>query len=65
MQQQIRRNSFNNLRTTNHWPYLMANVGLQPMLYNYCNPDYAIFIDYESLPPPRLKDLKEKIEQLL
>ena len=25
----------------------------------------AIFIDYESLPPPMLEDLKEKIEQLL
>ena len=64
-QQEIRRDSFKDLRTTNHWPYLMANVALQPMSYNYCNPDDAIFIDYESLPPPRLEDLKEKIEQLL
>ena len=34
-------------------------------IYNYCNPDDAIFIDYESLPVPNLEDLKEKIEELL
>ena len=64
-QQEIRRNAFDNLRTTNHWPYLMATVPEQPMSYNFCNPDDPIFIDYESLPVPNLEDLKEKIEELL
>ena len=63
-QQQFRRNSFNNLRTTNHWPYLMATVPEQPMSYNFCNPDDPIFIDYESLPVPNLEDLKAEFSEL-
>ena len=60
-----RRKYFEKLRTTSHWPYPMNVVPEQPNMYNYYNSDFPITIDYDSLPKPKLDDLKEEIEKLL
>ena len=60
-----RKNFYNKLRTTSHWPYPMNVVPTQPNTYNYYNPSNEIFIDYESLPKPELSDLEEEINKLL
>ena len=64
-QQKQRRKFFERLRTTSHWPYPMNVVPTQPNGYNYYNPENEIFIDYESLPEPRLDDYIEEINKLL
>ena len=43
----------------------MNVVPMQPNFYNHYNPNFPITIDYDSLPLPKLDDLKEKIEKLL
>ena len=55
---------FNNLRTTNHYPYPISCVSEQPTTYNYYNND-NLFIDYSTLPKPELDDLIDKIQELL
>jgi ectoine hydroxylase-related dioxygenase (phytanoyl-CoA dioxygenase family) len=52
------------LRTTNHYPYPIAKVPLQPNNYNHYNND-NLYIDYSLLQPPDLDDLLEKIYDLL
>tara|TARA_B100001093_G_scaffold129420_1_gene122007 strand:- start:1510 stop:2394 length:885 start_codon:yes stop_codon:yes gene_type:complete len=64
-QRSQRRKYFEKLRTTSHWPYPMNVVPEQPNMYNYYNPYFPITIDYDSLPKPKLDDLKEEIEKLL
>ena len=64
-QRSQRRKYFEKLRTTSHWPYPMNVVPEQPNMYNYYNSDFPITIDYDSLPKPKLDDLKEEIEKLL
>ena len=64
-QQNQRKKYFEKLRTTSHWPYPMNVVPEQPNMYNYYNSDFSITIDYDSLPKPKLDDLKEEIEKLL
>ena len=64
-QQEIRKNCFDNKRTTNHWPYPMGIVPEQPNFYNYNNPNNLIYIDYNSLPKPDIDDLLNKIKKLL
>lgn len=55
---------FNTLRTTNHYPYPMTAVSLQPIVYNsYNNP--GLYIDYNSLSIPDLDNLSDKIKPLL
>jgi len=61
IQQNLRREYFEERYTTSHWPYPITNVPLQP----YYNKDNRITIDYASLPKPKLDDLKEEIEKLL
>jgi len=70
--QDRRRHYFNTYRTTNHYPYPMTAVPKQPNNYNnkddnnYNNNKNDIFyIDYDSLPEPKLDDLLDKIEDLL
>ena len=60
-----RKNFYNKLRTTSHWPYPMNVVPTQPNTYNYYNKDKEIFIDYESLFKPEISDLEEEINRLL
>ena len=64
-QQKQRRKFFENKRTTSHWPYPMNVVPEQPNTYNYYNPEYPIYINYDELPDPELDDLMDKINQLL
>jgi len=64
IQQNLRREYFEERYTTSHWPYPLTNVPLQPY-YNYYNQGNRIIIDYASLPKPKLDDLKEEIEKLL
>ncbi len=64
-QQKLRQKYFENLNTTNHYPYPMAAIPLQPNTYNYYNPDNPIYIDYENLRKPRLDDLYDEIKKLL
>lgn len=64
-QQQMRRNFYNKMRTTSHWPYPINPVPEQPNLYNYYNPYDPIWIDYASLPKPDLHDMENEIENLL
>jgi ectoine hydroxylase-related dioxygenase (phytanoyl-CoA dioxygenase family) len=64
IQQNLRREYFEERYTTSHWPYPITNVPLQPY-YNYYNQGTRIAIDYASLPKPKLDDLKEEIEKLL
>ena len=64
IQQNLRREYFEERYTTSHWPYPITNVPLQPY-YNYYNQGTRITIDYASLPKPKLDDLKEEIEKLL
>lgn len=64
-QQELRQKYFENLNTTNHYPYPMAPVPLQPNTYNYYNPDNQIYIDYEKLRKPKLDDLYNEIQKLL
>lgn len=61
----LRKNYYNRLRTTSHWPYPMNAVPKQPNGYNYYNYLNPIIIDYNYLSKPVLSDLKPKIEQLL
>jgi ectoine hydroxylase-related dioxygenase (phytanoyl-CoA dioxygenase family) len=61
IQQNLRREYFEERYTTSHWPYPITNVPLQP----YYNQGNKITIDYASLPKPKLDDLKEEIEKLL
>jgi hypothetical protein len=64
IQQNLRREYFEERYTTSHWPYPLTIVPLQPY-YNYYNQGTRITIDYASLPKPKLDDLKEEIEKLL
>ena len=64
IQQNLRREYFEENYTTSHWPYPLTIVPLQPY-YNYYNQGNRITIDYASLPKPKLDDLKEEIEKLL
>jgi len=64
IQQNLRREYFEERYTTSHWPYPLTIVPLQPY-YNYYNQGNRITIDYASLPKPKLDDLKEEIEKLL
>ena len=64
-EQNQRRKYFEKLRTTSHWPYPMNVVPEQPNMYNHYNPSKPISIDYDSLPIPKLDDLKEEIEKIL
>ena len=64
-QQELRRNYFNNKRTTSHWVYPMNAVPKQPITYNYYNYFNPIYIDYDKLPKLHLSDLLSKIEKLL
>jgi ectoine hydroxylase-related dioxygenase (phytanoyl-CoA dioxygenase family) len=61
IQQNLRREYFEENYTTSHWPYPLTSVPLQP----YYNQGTRITIDYASLPKPKLDDLKEEIEKLL
>ena len=63
--EQYKRSSyFDDLRTTNHFPYPMSPISLQPNTYNYYNND-TFYIDYSELSKPKLGDLLDKIERLL
>jgi len=59
-----RVNNFNNLRTTNHYPYPINCVPEQPITYNHYYND-NLYIDYSNLPIPILDDLMSKIQELL
>ena len=61
IQQNLRREYFEERYTTSHWPYPLTSVPLQP----YYNQGTRITIDYASLSKPKLDDLKEEIEKLL
>lgn len=61
---QKRIQCFNDLRTTNHYPYPITCVPEQPNVYNYYNND-NIYIDYKVQEKPILDDLMEEIEKLL
>jgi hypothetical protein len=62
-QRALRREYFVERYTTSHWPYPLTIVPLQPY-YNYYS-ESRIIIDYDSLPKPKLEDLKEEIYKLL
>jgi len=63
--EQFKRNYyFITKRTTNHFPYPMTPISLQPNTYNYYNND-NYYIDYNKLPEPNLNDLLDKIYKLL
>ena len=62
--QNLRFNCFHNLRTTNHYPYPISPIYLQPNTYNYHNND-NLYIDYSNLPKPKLDDLLDNIHKLL
>ena len=64
-QTKMRAECFKNLYNTNHWPYPMKSIPLQPEYYNFYNPNDKIQIDYNSLPKPNLDDLKTEIVKLL
>jgi len=64
-QEKQRRKFFENRRTTSHWPYPMNVVPEQPNTYNYYNPEYPIYINYDTLIKPKLDDLMDKINNLL
>ena len=64
-QEELRIRCFESLRTTNHWPYPITPVCLQPQTYNYYNPESKIKIDYKNLPEPRLDDLYPEILKVL
>ena len=59
--QRKRRKYFQERRTTSHWPVSIQVNGKQPRTYG----DNSLLIDYESLTPPNLEDLREEIEKLL
>jgi len=61
---EFRMACFNNLRTTNHYPYPISCVPLQPNAYNYYNHE-NINIDYSKIKKPYLNDLLDKIYKLL
>lgn len=63
-EENYRKQCFKNKRTTSHWPYPIYPVNLQPELFNSYSKD-KIYIDYNSLDPPKLDDLKEQIDKLL
>ena len=63
-EENYRKQCFKNKRTTSHWPYPIYPVNRQPELYNSYSKD-KIYIDYKSLDPPKLDDLKEQIDKLL
>lgn len=65
LQQNLRNQYFNELRTTNHWPYPMAPISDQPRTYNYYHPDNEIIINYNEIPKPQLDDLLPEIKKLL
>lgn len=65
IQQDRRSKYFNQLCTTNHWPYPMAPISEQPKTYNYYNPNNEISIDYNNIPKPELNDLLPEIKKLL
>ena len=62
--QEDRRICYRDYRTTNHWPYPMGPIALQPNYYNYLYSD-NLKINYNELPEPDLTGLEEKIEKLL
>ena len=64
-QQNQRHKFFEKRRTTSHWPYPMNAIPKQPNFHNYYNPDNPIIIDYNSLPTPKIDDLREEIEKVL
>tara|TARA_B100000424_G_scaffold254037_1_gene231720 strand:- start:1463 stop:2341 length:879 start_codon:yes stop_codon:yes gene_type:complete len=64
-EKKYRQKCFETRRTTSHWAYPMKPVPYQPNLYNYYYPEEPIIIDYDSLPLPKLDDLKDKIVKLL
>jgi hypothetical protein len=55
---------FENLRTTNHYPYPVSPIHPQPYTYNYYN-NNNLYIDYFTLKKPELDDLIDKIFDLL
>ena len=61
---ETRRICYEDYRTTNHWPYPVTPVALQPNYYNYLYSD-NLTINYDELPEPDLTGLEEKIEKLL
>ncbi len=60
----LRKIYFKNLRTTNHFPYPISPISLQPITYNRIFND-NIYIDYSTLPKPFLEDISGKIMELL
>ena len=62
--QNLRFNCFHKRRTTNHYPYPMSQISLQPSTYNYYNND-NLDIDYSTLQDPNLDDLLDNIYELL
>lgn len=62
--QDLRRECFDKLRTTNHFPYPISPIPLQPNTYNYYNND-DLYIDYSTIPKPELDDLLDDIYKLL
>ena len=59
-----RRLYYQSYRTTNHWPYPMSPIPLQPNYYNYLYND-NLKIDYNKLLLPDLSGLEDKIEKLI
>jgi len=64
-QREKRIKYFNERLTTNHYPYPISAVPLQPNTYNYYNHRDPIYIDYESLKEPYLNDIYDKILKIL
>lgn len=62
--QNLRKIYFNKLRTTNHFPYPIYPISLQPVTYNKIFND-NIYIDYSTLRKPYLEDISGKIMKLL
>lgn len=62
--QYSRLECFHNLRTTNHYPYPITPISLQPVTYNYYNND-DIYIDYSLIPKPELDYILDNIYYLL
>lgn len=64
-QEELRKYYFDSLTTTNHFPYPMSGIPLQPNYYNSLHKDNPIYIDYKNLPLPDLDDMYDKILELL
>ena len=62
---ELRRYFFENKITTTHFPYPMKDIPKQPLYFNMCYPEYAIYIDYDKINNTYIDDLIPEIEKIL